>query len=179
VWKRSKATEFKDVLCDEFVERLRLGAHLVITGGEPLLHQETIAEYIIWFRDTYGLVPFIEVETNGTIIPTEFLLTYVQQWNCSPKLANSGEPAHKRINEVALMLLKDYGACFKFVSGEGDILEVFQDFNVGRNIVLMPCGQTQEELNAGRIFVAEAAIKLGVRYSDRLHVVIWNKKTGV
>ena len=46
-------------------------------------------------------------------------------------------------------------------------------------VILMPEGQTQEELNQKREFVADLAISKGVRFSDRLHVTIWNKKTGV
>jgi len=43
----------------------------------------------------------------------------------------------------------------------------------------MPEGQTQEELSKTRELTADLAIKKGVRFTDRLHVTIWNKKTGV
>ena len=74
---------------------------------------------------------------------------------------------------------------FKFVvSSAEDVDEIFNDFGVGsiidRNkIVFMPAGSSQDELIQTRLFVAEKARDLGVRYSDRLHVVIWNLKTGV
>jgi organic radical activating enzyme len=176
VWSKSKATPFDEVLSEEFVQRLKNGAHLVITGGEPLLHQEKVNDYINWFWKKYNYLPFIEVETNGTIIPK---MPLVQQWNCSPKLSNSGESVNRRINEAALTALKDLNAMFKFViCSEEDVLEVLQDFNLP-NTVFMPGGDTQELLNITRPIVAELCVRLGVRYSDRLHVTIWNKKTGV
>ena len=46
-------------------------------------------------------------------------------------------------------------------------------------VILMPCGSTREELNSSREWVIEQSVKNGWRYSDRLHVVAWDKKTGV
>ena len=43
VWRKSKALPFEEVLGEEY-EKLLLSkdVHLVITGGEPLLHQKMI-----------------------------------------------------------------------------------------------------------------------------------------
>lgn len=190
VWRKSKSTAFEDILSDEYIKRIvEDNAHLVITGGEPLIHQNNIENFIEWFRQTYKKLPIIEIETNGTIIPTYHLLQTVKYWNCSPKLSSAGEQNKKevRINFMALKQLDEVGVktIFKFVvSNQDDIDEIFRDFEVGnliskKNIVLMPAGSSQDELKETRLFVAEKARDLGVRYSDRLHVVIWNLKTGV
>lgn len=184
VWSKSKAIPFEDVLTPEHIQRLKAGAHLVITGGEPLLHQKQLAEYLFWMWELHKFYPFIEVETNGTIIPENDFAQYVQQWNCSPKLSNSGELFERRFNPIALDAIEKSEAskCFKFViANEGDMLEVFQDFGFldVRNFILMPAGDSQELLNLTRPIVAELCIRSGTRYCDRLHVTIWNKKTGV
>jgi 7-carboxy-7-deazaguanine synthase len=190
VWRKSKSTPFDEILSEEFTKRIiEDDAHLVITGGEPLIHQNNIENFIEWFKETHKKTPIIEIETNGTILPSLHLLNVVKYWNCSPKLSNAGKQNKKetRINPMVLKQLNDMkkNTIFKFVvSNQEDIDEIFSDFYVGRliskqNIVLMPAGSSQEELNETRLFVAEKARELGIRYSDRLHVVIWNLKTGV
>jgi organic radical activating enzyme len=184
VWKKGIKTDFKDVLTLDYVKKLNRGAHLVITGGEPLLHQKSIIEYIHWFMSEYKFTPTIEIETNGTIIPEPGLLHYVRYWNCSPKLSTSGEPKDKRLNLFALRKINEQtNVMFKFViSTEEDVLELLMDFQHYidmESVVLMPSGETREELEENRLMVVNHCINLGIRYSDRLHIVIWNKKTGV
>jgi len=58
-------------------------------------------------------------------------------------------------------------------------LQDFDQLISMRKVVLMPAGATQEELAITRPIVAEAAKRFCMRYCDRLHVVIWNQKTGV
>ena len=43
----------------------------------------------------------------------------------------------------------------------------------------MPEGMTREELQQHYLIVVDMACKHNVRMTDRLHVTIWNKKTGV
>jgi organic radical activating enzyme len=183
VWKKGVKTPFNEVFTDELIQRLKEGVHLVITGGEPLLHQKKIVEFIEWFDGEYGWKPIIEVETNGTIIPTPELIEIVNYWNCSPKLSTSGETRVKRYNEIALKTISNQEqSIFKFViSTPEDVLEILNEFYTVpmTKVVLMPAGESQEQLNDKREMVLEQCIKLGVRYSDRLHIVAWNKKTGV
>ena len=89
-----------------------------------------------------------------------------------------------RIKPVCLKQLNSFeNSWFKFViSSKSDWEEIKIDYlpYIDKNkIILMPEGDTQEKLNEKRIFVADLAIENGVRFSDRLHVTIWNKKTGV
>lgn len=183
VWQKGKAMDFNAVLSEEFVIRLREGAHLIITGGEPLLHQQSIVKFIEWFKYNFNFKPFIEIETNGTLLPKEDLYGLVEQWNVSPKLSSSGEAADKRIQEHVLNFFHiSPFAIFKFViSDEADIQELLQDYYsfLSAKVYLMPAGSSRDELNKTRELTARSAILMGLKYSDRLHIVIWNKKTGV
>ena len=184
VWQKGTSKLFKDVLTMEEVVAMRNGAHLVITGGEPLMHQDAIVDYLNWFRAENFFTPIIEVETNGTIVPNQHLLDKVDYWNCSPKLITSGEPFEKRVNEVALATIRDKGRnhIFKFViTNIEDMFELSEDYGKLEltNIMLMPAGATQEELARTMPFVAELCKTMNFRFSPRLHIDIWNKKTGV
>ena len=185
VWQQGSKIAFPDVLSNEKINHLRDGAHLVITGGEPLLHQKSLILFIEQLDQRFPDNPFfIEIETNGTIIPLREMLSRVDQWNCSPKLKNSGEPYNKRFKDLALMHLNgEKSTIFKFViQEENDLVDLFQEFGNkvdNDKIWLMPAGCSRKELDQTRELVAEACKVYGFRYSELLHIVIWDKKTGV
>jgi len=186
VWQKGNSLYFQEVIENpEWIERLKQGAHLVITGGEPLLHQNSIVNYLKWFRGVYNFLPIIEVETNGTIIPISDMFDYVHYWNVSPKLPSSGAGSYeKRVNELAIKEILRLGkdSIFKFViSYKADWVDVSEeyDFVPNEKIMLMPAGDTQELLNFMRPIVVDMCKQFCVQYSERLHIVIWNKKTGV
>lgn len=187
VWSHSKAVVFSDVLLKEYVEKLKEGAHLIITGGEPMMHQKAIIQYLEWFGNEFGFLPTIEVETNGTILPLFELGHVVNYWNVSPKLSTAGEQNKRevRINEIALNWFTTQGkkTIFKFViSSDEDVLELLQDYGPHidiKKVMLMPAGSTREELDKTRLMVIEHCKRLCLRYSDRLQIVSWDKATGV
>ncbi len=127
--------------------------------------------------------PFIEIETNGTIMPSDDMLNLVDQWNVSPKLANSGMPLEDRINEEVLTKLSKYNTQFKFVvMTNEDIKEMEDDFLPlidKSKVVLMPQGVSAKEVNDNAIKVVEYAKEKGYRLLDRLHVNIWGAKRKV
>lgn len=184
VWQKGKATKYKDVFSREQVKQMLSGAHLVITGGEPLLHQQQLQHFLLEY--CYPKLNmddvFIEVETNGTIVP---LLQCVRHWNVSFKLSNSGESYDRRINQIALLTfigMPVRKVIFKIVIGSvGDFLELANEFpHIPRSqLMLMPAGDTQEKLAVTRPIVAEICKQHCITYSDRLHIVLWNQKTGV
>lgn len=183
VWRKGNKTIFENVFEKHHIEKLRLGAHLIITGGEPLLHQDSIIDYLTWFGKHYGFHPIIEIETNGTIIPKAMMQSFVDYWNCSPKLENSGEPFEKRVKPLAIGLIQQQeNSIFKFVvNKEIDAISIFQDYPMikGEKIWLMPAGENREQLNKTRPVAINLSQEFNLNYSDRLHIVIWNKKTGV
>ena len=60
---------------------------VVITGGEPLLNQASLALFIKKLREVRDFT--LTIETNGTIVPSDYLLEQVDLWSTSPKLASS------------------------------------------------------------------------------------------
>ena len=46
-------------------------------------------------------------------------------------------------------------------------------------VYLMPAGENQELLNQNKEYVAELCITEHFNYCTRLHIEIWNQKTGV
>lgn len=187
VWTKGRAKEFQNVLMAEHIISLQNGAHLIITGGEPLIQQDAIISYLNWFRQVCKFTPIIEVETNGTIIPNQHMLDKVDYWNVSPKLSNSGMMYEQRVNEAALSTIQTFGRnkVFKFVvKQEDDLIDLIdcysgKSFIEKKYIMLMPAGDTVESLKDVRIVVVELCKKYGLRYSDRLHISLWDKKTGV
>lgn len=184
VWQKGIKTDFNKIFNGGEVALLKSGVHLVITGGEPLLHQTKLVSFIKWFLEVHKFFLIIEIETNGTIIPNPYLRQIVDYWNCSPKLSNSGEPFKKRFKKDAIDVLnKLEGTIFKFViSKTEDVDNMLEEY--GKHIdmdkiVLMPAGETREKLNKTRPIVVQQCLNLGFRYSDRLHIVVWDKATGV
>lgn len=187
VWKHGKAADFETILTSEDITKLfHKRSHLIFTGGEPLLHQEAICDYLKWLTEKIGCRPIVEVETNGTIIPSERLCRLVHYWNVSPKLGNSGETFARRVNEVALKTLNSQPyTCFKFVVDQQiDVFEILEDFvhccDIDiHKVYLMPAADNQESLFAMRLQVMEWCKSYGLKFTDRLHITTWNKKTGV
>ena len=183
VWMKGKSMSFDEILGHEAFQEYWRHGRVIITGGEPLLQSSTIAEFIQFLSLRNLLKPTIEIETNGTIYPTPDLIELVDQWNVSPKLSNSGNNESSRINDSALMKFSQLNSQFKFViSSEDDVQELlkYEEIILKKNqIVYMPAGDSQEQLSLTYPVVAKLAIDRGVRFSPRLHIDIWNQKTGV
>ncbi|MGB2403141.1 MAG: 7-carboxy-7-deazaguanine synthase QueE, partial [Akkermansiaceae bacterium] len=109
----------------------------------------------------------------------------IQQYNVSPKLANSGNMLKLRINDQALAFFaQSEKAWFKFViSSDADLAEVNQmiiTHELPRNrVMLMPEGRNDATLENRRIWLAEVCRDQGLRFSDRLHIQLWGSKRGV
>ena len=162
------------------------GHHLILTGGSPMLQQTKLVQLIFEFRKRFGFKPYIEIENEAVIQARPEFEFLVDQWNNSPKLSNSGMKLASRYKpEVLANLGKLSNSWFKFViDSESDWLEIESNFiqpGLIRydQIILMPKGQTREELYLTRELTVDLCIKYNVRFSDRLHVTVWDKKTGV
>lgn len=173
--------------------------HIIWTGGEPTMkfHQEAIANFRnYWFELEYkelrekgytsDLTPYDEIETNGTIIISPQLFTFIDQINCSPKLSNSGMTEKQRIVPDAIKRIMEHpNYMFKFVvSTEEDIQEMFRDFiepfNIPlKNVVCMPGMDSQEQFHERTQWVLEMAKKYKFRGLTRLHISAWDKTLNV
>ena len=157
------------------------GDNLVVTGGEPLLQQEALTLLLMGQK---GRSRRIEIETNGTVTPEQNLDAAVDQWNVSPKLANSGEPESRRIVDTTLGWFRENPkACFKFViQSDEDIVEVESLVKRIRlphtRCFLMPEASDTEALKERGPRIAEVCVRLGFRFSPRLQVERWGGARG-
>ena len=125
------------------------------------------------------------METNGTIMPDPELLKRVTQFNVSPKLPHSGNNDVKTWKpDILRCLAGTEKAWFKFVVAcEDDVRAVLWRASEAdippERILIMPLASTRDELNAMRAQAVEWCLRYGLRFSDRLHIAIWNSKKGV
>jgi 7-carboxy-7-deazaguanine synthase len=185
---------------DKIVDEVRSyedADHVVLTGGEPMLHEESV-QLLDELAD-YGY--HTTVETNGTI----YRDAAIDLASISPKLQSStptpdrdpkgsGEWAERhderRIDMDALSALVDnYESQLKFVvTGPEDMPEIERLVTRIRDatstavpdsdVLLMPEGMTRDELDATRNVVAQLGMEHGYRYTPRLHVDLWNDAPG-
>lgn len=153
---------------------------VVITGGEPLLQKEQIDLLITELGEDW----FVEIETNGTIMPTELQLSKCQ-FNCSPKLKNSQNHDKARKRPEVIQALSKANTMFKFVvMHDEDLDEIENEWVKGMSIpaeqvILMPQGVTADEVRHNAQRVVEYAKKKGYRLLGRLQNEIWGAKRGV
>lgn len=191
VWMEGTTMTFEDLVATlnkeiDFVNRLKAGVHLVITGGEPLLQQKRIVYFLEYLEAEHQVRPIIEVETNATIQPLETLDERVHYWNTSPKLTNSGMPVDEcRKQAVLAWFNQNSKTMFKFViTSEQEFEEIQKEwiltgFIDPSKIVLMPGADSIGQLLERNKMVAELCIIHQLRMCTRLHVEIWDQLTGV
>lgn len=157
--------------------------HYVLTGGEPLIQQKELAEVASIIRQVQSQAYF-EVETNGTLMPLVEFDNFVNQYNVSIKLSNSGVPEKLRLKPKVIQYFancpKSY---FKFViSDNSDVQEVLSlssTYKINpQKIYLMPEGTTQKAIEESSVRVLEQSNANGFNYSDRLHVRLFGDERG-
>ena len=153
---------------------------LVITGGEPLLQGAALARMA-------ALLPAgtaIEIETNGTVAPHPALDPMVTQFNVSPKLAHSGNPAELAlVPERLTAWAADPRAWFKFVIAEpadlDEVLALRDGYGIaGERIFLMPEGRSSTLVGERLRWLAPLALAHGLRMTDRLHIHLYGDTRG-
>jgi len=171
--------------------------HVVLTGGEPLVHDRSVALLDRLAERGYHTT----VETNGTI----YRDAPIDLASVSPKLASStptadrdpkgdGEWAERhderRLDvDTLARFVETYDTQLKFVvTGPDDMAELealVADVREAASVslpddrvLLMPEGQTRDRLTETRRVVADLAVAYGYRYTPRLHVDLWNDAPG-
>ena len=155
------------------------GNRLVITGGEPLLQGAALARLV-------ALLPamHVEIETNGTVAPHPALDPLVHQYNVSPKLAHSGNPAGLALlPEQLAAWAADPRAWFKFVvdSPENidEIRNLVERYQLpAERLFVMPEGTSPTILEQRLRWLAPLALEHGWRLTDRLHIHLYGDTRG-
>jgi 7-carboxy-7-deazaguanine synthase len=153
---------------------------VVVTGGEPLLQARALASFLelLHGRD-------VHVETNGTLPPGP-LEAHVHQWVVSSKLAHasaSGRPTasttHPRWRELCERGAPvDVKVVCRTREDVAAAVDTFVWAQERAALWVMPEGATVEALESVAPPVADAATELGVNYTDRLHVRLWEGRRG-
>jgi organic radical activating enzyme len=202
--------EFKDLspmlTTDAIVERTMeilpennwQDAHLVITGGEPLLGWQRAYPALL-SHPKMAKLKEITFETNGTQKLTPEFKDYLMQWqmpdlefqreitfSVSAKLSCSGEARHEAIKPDVVCEYQEAGYTYlKFViATEEDAEEALETLDIYRaegftgHCYLMPVGGVESVYTLNNRRVAELAMKMGLRYSDRLQVPLFKNEWG-
>ena len=162
---------------------------MVITGGEPLMYAKDEVFYaVVEAMVAHGVK--ITFETNGTIeIDFE---KYPAYQSCifalSLKLANSGEPVEKRILPQALKNVQRYAkeSFLKFTI-DAKLVETtaLAEINEIREILpkldvyCMPVGESRDTIWKNDRAVFDFCMQHNFRYSDRLHIRVFDTTQGV
>ena len=164
--------------------------HVVITGGEPMIyHSDPVFYHIVTSLVEMGVK--ITFETNGTVeVDFERFPAYKRCiFALSLKLSNSGEPAERRLNPLALKLVAAYATEYflKFTldrpiieSGRaireiGEIRQILPE----AEIYCMPVGESRSTIWHNDRAVFAFCMEHNFRYSDRLHIRVFDTTRGV
>ncbi|HLI45863.1 MAG TPA: 7-carboxy-7-deazaguanine synthase QueE [Geobacterales bacterium] len=155
--------------------------NIVITGGEPLIHQSYLINTLKSLKERGYR---IEIETNGTVMPKEELIQLVDLFTVSPKLSNSNVKYEHRIKPAVLSFFSSLeNSVFKFVivSNEDieEVLSLIKEFKISNEkVMLMPEGTDLETLVKRSIWLVEICKEHNFRYSPRIHIMLWGNKRG-
>ena len=175
---------FKYFEDNKLVDKLRNDAIFKLTGGEPLIQQKQLLKFIEAFIDKYSFCPRIDFETNATLMPdVKWKEEYKATFTTSPKLTTNGDPEKRSYKPKVLKWHSDNQSGFKFViASSEDIDEIWRKYvkdNNGINVPLgriwfMPCCGSRKEHVENAVAVAEYAKAMNVKFSPRLHLLIWD-----
>ena len=194
-----------DAIAERIMEILPHGKwkeeHLVITGGEPLLGWQRSYEDLLNHPRMQKLKE-ITFETNGTQELSKEFRHYLLDWTLNPKfgrrgynaltfsvsakLPASGERWEDAIRPDIVCSYQEIGHTYlKFVvATEADIQDALKAHEQYRNagfrgdVYLMPVGGVESVYSLNNRTVAAAAMRHGLRYSDRLQVPLFKNEWG-
>lgn len=174
--------EIASIPVEDILDTLPDCDEVVLTGGEPLLNQHNPA-WAELLRALSSRSVFINVETNGTIVPNRTTETFVGHYSISPKLSNAGQ--HRGHQDPTLAdwpsRIKFHKSCLKIVvTGKDDVraAAALADRHGWPRWAtwVMPEGTTTPALLGNFRVVVTEAIAQGLNVTQRLHVLAFGNE---
>lgn len=184
-------------------------SHLVITGGEPMLQHQDLVELIHRLQDIKAFHISIETngtiysEEMASLVHLFSISPKLESSAPTPEklegssfarfhnLAEGHLHRSNRTHEIQQMIdfcrnhpeKHDFQLKFVF-TGVDEEVEVIKFLNRLNNwhpddVLLMPLGRTEEELEQTSRLALEACIRNGFRFAPRLHIQVFGDKPGV
>jgi len=188
VWKQTKEEISPLDLSLRIAAACPASAHVVITGGEPILQQREVEKLVTLLHDQDR---FVELETNGTI--KSDLYSRFDQVNWSPKMTSAGYGMafYKKLN--VLDFWKEFcshegdgyfTADMKTVIGNDHDYEEMKEWvkELGikpEHVFCMPLSMTRNEMIETGQWLVQKCMKDGFIFSPRLQLLLWDKTVGV
>ena len=184
-WKKYKTSDELINEVSSFLPKYKVD--IVLTGGEPLLYwqDKEFQKFMKYYVDN-GFK--LTIETNASLNIELYEVWHKEiVFSMSVKLSNSGEKLSKRVNIDTLnnIISTSKDSYLKFVVDKEFIkketLEIEEILHqiLPCEVYLMPLGDTSEIIDKNSLSVIELALAKGYKYSDRLHIRVWNNKRGV
>jgi 7-carboxy-7-deazaguanine synthase len=158
---------------------------VVLTGGEPLTGPDLSVRpgLVDLSHRLRAAGKHITVETSGVLFVPDLACDLM---SISPKLANAGTQRADRLDlETMRRLMHAYPYQLKFVvESPEDVEEVRRvlgqlgDLETAW-VMLMPQASTPGELLRRSPAIAEACKQTGLRFGQRLHLLLWGRQRGV
>ncbi len=161
-----------------------------ITGGEPLLYQKELVQLISEYKPEW-----IEVETNGTVLPNLDTAFLVDQFNISPKEKRFQPKQCNSVLNILDLRTKNRKKAevtnavwkkmiMKFVYSDRKsrrfIEKMVKKYQVpATKVWIMPEGVTRKEIEAKTKEVWNYCLKNSFNFSPRLQVTTFGKKKGI
>ncbi len=192
--------EYEEITADDILHRLRRMPvpckNLVLSGGNPVAQQKNLDPLILTLMQNRY---WMQVETQGSIKPTQTMMDHVNFWSVSPKLPSAGEREWKNWNSVDYLTkhLHPTALQFKFVVADMTDYEALKgrlgSFNFIQMfpIILQPEGQQLDESDKFDLTLYSKCLDdlysrvradfafwrvYDVRILPQLHKIIWGKE---
>lgn len=174
--------QIKPTTVPDIMAQLPDAPTIVVTGGEPLLHQRNPAwpSLLVSLAARYR---WLHLETNGTIAPTTLTQSAFNLINVSPKQHHAGDHRGNQRPTMWPGWHEVDRAVVKIVcQTEADVVDAVDmakghGFDAHR-IWVMPEGYELDVLMERWPPIAAAAAKHGINATHRLHVLAWRDERG-
>ena len=156
---------------------------VVISGGEPLIHQDK-AGFRHLLRRLNELNYDVHIETNGTRLLRPEVAALIQHFSVSPKitsaLISAKDEESKRIKMPTLQQFAHYAklgkACFKIVCATPEDVDEANALRLALNLFeedfwIMPAGQGAGVLDYNTKKILDRVLHHGMNFSPRLHIL--------